>query len=230
MHPSTAILVFTRSAKEESREKNFAGDGNSGLNLSISTRFISRTIREVRKSRIPYFIISSDRQRGSSFGERLTNAFGEIFAAGFENVISVGNDSPQLNAAILRAAAQSLEVNKVVLGPDERGGAYLIGIAKSCFHADAFTSFRWNTAELFAGLLNWSRHSGIKTKVLPPLADVNFSSDLRKLFGSHHAFLPFLKLLQSIFAGAGRSFSEPITRLFIALPPFSLPRRGPPCC
>ena len=101
MNYATAILVFTRTVKEESQEKNFAGNGNAAINLSLSSGFINRTIREVRKSEIPYFIISSDLQRGSSFGERLSNAFTEVFSVGFENVIAIGNDSPQLNAATL---------------------------------------------------------------------------------------------------------------------------------
>jgi len=224
----TAILIFTRTAREEARRKDFSSEGNSAVNLSISTSLINRTVREARKSRIPYFIISSDRQKGTSFGERFTNALKEVFDTGFENVIAIGNDSPQLNGALLQQAEFSLEKNEIVLGPDRRGGAYLIGISKKYFQEEILKNFRWNTSDLFSDFTSWIEEENISHEILNELSDINSASDLRFILERKNISFSFLRTLQSILASAIISSEE---KLFPFVNPFlrlDNSRRGPP--
>jgi len=225
---STAILVFTRTAKEEAHQKLFVRSENAVINISISAHFISRTIREVRKSGIPYFIVSSERQHGDSFGERLTNAFAQIFDLGFEKVIAVGNDSPQLNASLLKVAADSLIKNDLVLGPDRRGGTYLIGTTKNYFDADAFRRFSWKTPNLFSDLVSWSEHVGCRLELLQELVDVNTIADFNLLLRNKNISSSFLHRLHSVLASILNSTADRIVPFYFS--PYRLAEhfRGPP--
>jgi len=225
---STAILVFTRTPGEEVHNKTFTEARSSGINLSISAHFINRTIREVKRSRIPYFIISSDKQHGNSFGERLSNAFSEVFALGFERVIAVGNDAPQLNASLLQSAAQSLIEKELVLGPDQRGGTYLIGISKSCFKTETLKQFSWNTTELFSDFICWSNNSSLDVEILAELTDVNTIADFNRLLRNKKIAISLLQQLQSIIASSIVSVVESSIQFYIPYCRYALARRGPP--
>jgi len=93
------------------------------------------------------------KQQGQDFSSRITQAFSDLFAQGYEKVISIGNDSPDLTTAHIETALQKLEENELVLGPSADGGAYLIGIHKSHFNAAAFKALPWQQENLFAELV-----------------------------------------------------------------------------
>jgi hypothetical protein len=225
---STAILLFTRTPKEEAHHKFFTQAGNSDINLSISTSLINRSVREVRKSGIPYFIIASDKQQGDSFRERLTNAFAEIFALGFERVIAVGNDSPQLNASVLKVAADSLRKNDLVLGPDQRGGTYLIGMARKCFDPAAFQEFRWNTSNLFSDFVAWGKENFCHLEILAELSDINTITDFNLLLRNKKISFSLLHQLQSLLASVMNSIADRITPFYLSLFRLNIGFRGPP--
>ncbi len=89
------------------------------------------------------------KQQGHDFASRFTQAFTDLFAQGYEKVISIGNDSPDLTAKHIKTALQKLEKNELVIGPSEDGGAYLIGVHKSHFNAAVFEAFPWQQENLF---------------------------------------------------------------------------------
>jgi hypothetical protein len=229
MLQQTAILLFTRTADDEGRHKRFVQDGNSLVNQSLATGFINRTIGELKKSGFPFFIISSERQVGNSFGERLTNAFLQVFHLGFEHVIAVGNDAPQLNTGLLNQAASLLQEQKLVVGPDKRGGAYLIGLSKNSFDAEALNRIHWNTTQVSSELIEWMQNASMAYSTLNSITDINGSSELTFLLRSKIFFSRFFQKLRSILASAVSLSSY--TELFLAYQPGTCApsRRGPPC-
>jgi glycosyltransferase A (GT-A) superfamily protein (DUF2064 family) len=67
----------------------------------------------------------------------------QIFAHGYERIIVVGSDCPQISAYdILQASALLLEAH-AVLGPATDGGMYLIGVRRSAFSASDFLDVPW---------------------------------------------------------------------------------------
>lgn len=227
-HSNTAILLFTRNASEEARIKCFVPHGNSLINQSIATGFISRTIRELKKSGYPLFIISSERQVGNSFGERFSNAFTEVFRLGFEQVIAVGNDAPQLNSAVIQHAASMLNEQKLVIGPDKRGGAYLIGLTHSSFDAAALRSIHWNTPVVFSELTDWMFQAAADYSILDAMADINTGSELTSLLQSKILLTRFFQKLRSILASAVPVATIADTCLSVLFSSSAHSRRGPP--
>ena len=69
-------------------------------------------------------------QEGNDLGERMQHAFKQSFDSGYERVIGVGSDLPDLNAEIMTEALNKLKNHDTVFGPSEDGGYYIIGMNK----------------------------------------------------------------------------------------------------
>jgi Uncharacterized protein conserved in bacteria len=69
-------------------------------------------------------------QRDGSFGERLFFAAEDLFKCGFDSVCLIDSDSPTVPASSFGQAMDllSLPGDRVVLGPTDDGGYYLIGL------------------------------------------------------------------------------------------------------
>lgn len=158
MHQSTAILFFSRTAKVESLSKPFV-TANKQQDVLIKELLIKKTLSVINKTGIPYFFFDEHLQTGNSFGERLSGAMQYIFSEGFENIIAIGNDCPLLKTKHIINAEKLLGTHPMVLGKDNHGGAYLIGISKSVFEQEKFCALRWQSKFLFGDLLDFSPHA-----------------------------------------------------------------------
>jgi hypothetical protein len=65
-------------------------------------------------------------QSGRGFAERFENAIETIAQLGYDEIVAVGRDCPGLRALDIEQAFAELASKKLVLGPDHRGGCYLI--------------------------------------------------------------------------------------------------------
>ena len=70
-------------------------------------------------------------QTGATFAERLENATATLAALGYDEIVMIGRDCPELCAHDIRTAFAQLAHKRLVLGPDHRGGCYLIGFRAS---------------------------------------------------------------------------------------------------
>tara|TARA_R110000868_G_scaffold4402_1_gene27653 strand:- start:4829 stop:5521 length:693 start_codon:yes stop_codon:yes gene_type:complete len=188
----TAILIFANSSKEEVKHKLFAKD------YKLFDTLTSLTYKSVKKSKLPYYHYSEKQQEGNTFGERFTNAIQSVFDKGYENVITIGNDTPKLKASHLIEAEHQLKNNKTVIGPSVDGGFYLMGINKLQFNAKQFYNLPWQTSNLRKSLLNFIASNQSKVvSFLPVLRDIDSIQDIKKLV--NHAFILPKKLLVVFF-------------------------------
>lgn len=66
------------------------------------------------------------RQAGRNFAARFENAVERIAQLGYDEIVAIGRDCPGLRASDIERAFSELASKKLVLGPDHRGGCYLI--------------------------------------------------------------------------------------------------------
>jgi uncharacterized protein len=87
-------------------------------------------------------------QRGDEFGERLFCASQDLFRLGFESVCLINSDSPTVPARLFDEAVEVLSRpgDRVVLGPSDDGGYYLIGLKK--LHRRIFEEIAWSTEKV----------------------------------------------------------------------------------
>lgn len=176
MTTKTAILIFSRSAQAEKKEKKFLPDAQANFNTA---RILIQEIQsKVNATGLPYFFIDESQQQGNTFGEKFAHAFQSIFDQGFNHVISVGNDSPNLTTHFLTTAVKSVQNGDLVLGPNWNDGVYLIGLSKDQFDASSFAVLPWQTSQIGAALDNYAYNQFLQPVYLEKLADINSEEDL----------------------------------------------------
>jgi glycosyltransferase A (GT-A) superfamily protein (DUF2064 family) len=149
---------------------------------------------------LPFFVFSSGQQTGHSFAERFYNAFATVFAQGYDQVIAIGNDCPELKPQDILAAVNLLENQEVVLGPDKAGGIYLLGLTRRVFKTcSSFATIRWNTAAVLSDAISFFL-SQAKPFVLPTkYRDINSARALKIAFKQKLFHSAIYKILQRLF-------------------------------
>ena len=118
MKPSSkAILVFAQSASRDALDKKLPGGE------CIFDHLTRQTIHKAKRTGLPVFHFDEEMQEGTSFGERLSGAMKSLFDKGFESLVVIGNDSPDLSTSVLRKAVSAFDRKKAVLGPSDDGAS-----------------------------------------------------------------------------------------------------------
>ncbi len=198
---NTAILVFIRTEEKEARAKTFHSKIGKKGNRQIASRLNQNIIRTARKTDIPTFILSSEYQKGSCFGEKLANGFEDVFNKGFKNVIALGNDCLTITSKLIKFSAERLNDNEAVVGETTDGGTYLIGLSKKTFFKSDFANLCWETDFLFEDLKAYLNRINAQSHFLPIARDIDSEGDFRTALADYSAFNVFRKSLESIIAG-----------------------------
>lgn len=224
-----ALLLFTRTPEEEVRHKNLLPNSSLEKQKLVITKLIQESQQVLEQTGLPYFICTSAEQVGETFAERLYAAFAGLFAKGYQKVIAIGNDCPQLKPNDILQAAACFQQQELVLGPDNDGGVYLFGLSRTAFNTCAsFNDIRWSTNQVLSDLATLFRLSEAALRVLPQYQDLNNPGDLqralyRKLFRAPVIlFLKYLLNLLNTYIRIGRVYiiiSPHQSKVFFRGPP-----------
>jgi rSAM/selenodomain-associated transferase 1 len=120
-------------------------------------------------------------ERVEGFGRSLLHAAQALFAAGHDAVCLLNSDSPTLPTRLLVDAAAALAApgGRVVLGPAEDGGYYMIGMKAP--HAPLFGDIAWSTESVAAATRERARELGLPVVELEAWYDVDDAASLRRL-------------------------------------------------
>jgi glycosyltransferase A (GT-A) superfamily protein (DUF2064 family) len=120
-------------------------------------------------------------QRGDKFGERLYFAIEDLFKFGFDTVCLIDSDSPTVPAENFAEAVELLSTSddRVVLGPSDDGGYYLIGVKKP--HRHLFEQIDWSTERVLNQTIQRATEIGLEVKLLPSGYDIDDGASLRRL-------------------------------------------------
>ncbi|MBN1548744.1 MAG: TIGR04282 family arsenosugar biosynthesis glycosyltransferase [Syntrophaceae bacterium] len=120
-------------------------------------------------------------QRGNDLGERMDQVFREVFAAGFQTVVLIGSDAPDLPAEFVTEAFDALTNHDAVIGPASDGGYYLIGFHRAAFREDLFTQIPWSVPETFSAQMKRFRDCSLRVYILPVWQDIDTLADLTNM-------------------------------------------------
>ena len=117
-------------------------------------------------------------QRGDGFGERLLATAEDLLACGYGSVCLIDSDSPTVPAVAFEQAVAELARpgDRIVLGPSNDGGYYLIGLKRA--HAEPFANITWSTAAVYTETIAAAKAASIETIVLPLWYDVDDAATL----------------------------------------------------
>jgi rSAM/selenodomain-associated transferase 1 len=119
--------------------------------------------------------------RVQGFGRCLLQAAQALFARGHQSVCLLNSDSPTLPTALLSQAARVLAEadDRVVLGPAEDGGYYVIGLKAP--HAALFEDIAWSTDKVAGQTRDRARNLGLEVFELAAWYDVDDHASLLRL-------------------------------------------------
>jgi glycosyltransferase A (GT-A) superfamily protein (DUF2064 family) len=120
-------------------------------------------------------------QRGDTFGDRLDSAIEDLFKCGFDAACLIDSDSPTVPAEHFAQAVDLLSSgdDRVVLGPSDDGGYYLIGMKNR--HRRLFEQIDWSTEQVFEQTIQRATEIGLEVKLLPTGYDVDDGVSLLRL-------------------------------------------------
>ncbi|CAL2103987.1 conserved protein of unknown function [Tenacibaculum sp. 190130A14a] len=185
----TAIMLFAFSSEKEANRKVFEESEQLFQQLN------RKTLLKAQKTNVDVVVITEEHQIGATFGERFANAIQSVFNKGYEQIITLGNDSPNLKTSHLLKALHSLQNDEAALGPSFDGGTYLIALKRTDFVFDSFKNISWNTFKVFSELKSYFATQNTHVRVLSYLADIDSRKDV---FFYIHQFKKSISFLQEL--------------------------------
>ncbi len=221
----TAIILFADLPEFEARAKSFSGFSSQKVTRKISSVLTQHFYQLAKQTTATTFLVDTFHQNGNGFGERIANAFADIYAKGFENVICIGNDCPALSLSQLQDAISQTEKGKVVLGPSQDGGAYLIGIPKNKFDKNGFSAIKWQTKQAFRNLIGLFKALNSSVFKSPVLKDIDSEKDLYSYFKENLLVKVLLDIINKLKPKNTLYLHISFLRLTLSQ---TFPPRGPP--
>lgn len=131
-------------------------------------------------------------RRGNTLEHVLLGATRQLLGQGHDGVVLINGDSPTLPPLIITAAIAALRRpgDRLVLGPADDGGYYLIGLKTP--HTQLFRDIPWSTPAVFSTTIERACDIGLEVALLPRWYDVDDFETLQVLLGEiDSGTLPF---------------------------------------
>ena len=134
--PTQAVLIFAAAIQKDLALRGLTKRFSDFLQIpsltsdltAIADVHLFTTDKDQSRSKISGGVKASIHiQCGTSFSERLQNAIAKLAQAGYQQIIVIGTDCPELQSRDIKTAFSQLSKYRLVIGPDHRGGCYLIG-------------------------------------------------------------------------------------------------------
>ena len=115
-------------------------------------------------------------QRGKDLGEKMKNIFAELFERGYERVVLMGADIPEVDVKDIDEAFRKKK--DLVFGPTLDGGYYLVGMSK--LHEIVFSpEIKWGTPQVLQETIDILGRNGVEVGFIKTREDIDTEEDLR---------------------------------------------------
>ena len=221
-HPRRCVLLFARAPRAEAAAKGLRG-GEALFALSQSR--VRAAVDAL--SGVELVLVPPAAQAGADFGGKLEAAFRDAAHHGYEEIIAVPGDVPEVTAQDLASAFRALSGSDIVLGPSSDGGVWLIGLrAEAVVLSDLFERIPWRTPHVRDALVA----NAPEAVLLDELVDIDRRGDALRMRG-HTRVASDFELAAALDGLLGASFPiRPFATAPASLPPLSPPpaSRAPP--
>ncbi len=184
------LIVFVKNAKLGKVKTRLAKTIGDEKALAVYKQLLDLTegcIKKVLAEKRVYFseeieeenwtCSSKYAQEGNDLGERMFKAFDHGFSQGYEKIVLIGSDLPEISPAVIQNGFDLLGNNDLVFGPAVDGGYYLVGMKKP--QKFVFENKPWSLPELLDTTLTELKEKGISFSLLKTLNDIDTFDDLK---------------------------------------------------
>ena len=106
------------------------------------------------------------------------HAIQHAFDEGYQKVVLIGSDLPDMNEKLIDRAFAELDTNDLVIGPAIDGGYYLIGMKEP--NEALFDELPWSTSDVLNATLQIVKEQQLSIAMLPRLNDIDTIEDLNQ--------------------------------------------------
>ncbi len=170
-----AILVFESSDLDEATKKW------PKRSKELFDAMTSRALTQAKATQLPVYHYHNDLQRGDDFGQRISNSCQDLFDEGYDYVIAIGNDCPQITTSLILEAKGHLTDGNDVIAPATDGGFNLIGLQRARFNKTLFEQLPWQTDELYAETVAYFSAFGHALSTLTTYGDIDSIADVKRI-------------------------------------------------
>ena len=186
-----ALVIFTRNpelGKCKTRLAKVVGDKSALKIYKYLLQHTANVSKEVDADRFVFYsesiqdndiwddsFFNKKLQYGNDLGERMQNAFQQLFDSNYKNVIIIGSDLLDLNSAIINKTFSLINEYDAVIGPAKDGGYYLLGLKAA--NPKLFKNKEWGTETVRRDTLNDLKNSTVFT--LDELNDIDTFEDMK---------------------------------------------------
>lgn len=225
MSDALALLVFARPIADDAARKRLTSPARQ--NQRVFACLNQQVTKTATATGLPVLHSADLIQHRGSFGEQISGALQAVFDLGYGRVLVVGNDCPGLSPAVLLGAADALRDAPVVLGPDRRGGLYLLGLARDAFDQNQLAQLPWQTPALCRATRR--AFADCTVTELPRLGDVNHLADLQAYHPADAGVGVFVGALLALLVQPVKPGFFPVRQWLMAVSgPGTNALRGPP--
>jgi rSAM/selenodomain-associated transferase 1 len=119
------------------------------------------------------------RQTGNSLGERMTEAFNQLFALGIERVILTGSDIPGIDISLIQSAIAAIDEYDTVIAPALDGGYCLVASKRDRFNSTIFRDIPWSTSRVLSSTRARCHAADLSYMLLDPRRDIDTLDDIQ---------------------------------------------------
>ena len=191
MRQSNILIIFAKNlvhGKVKTRLGASIGDDHAFEIYKKLLQYTKAVVQNVDADKIVYYSDEVEladmwdvgflkaKQQGADLGEKMMNAFKDVFQNGYTSVVIIGTDCPSLNQQIIHTAFEDLNQKDIVIGPAYDGGYYLLGM--KLLHENLFQNIAWSTKTVFETTIAICNQFNLSYSVLPLLHDIDEEKDL----------------------------------------------------
>lgn len=186
-----ALIIFTKNPELGKCKTRLAQTIGDEAALNIYKFLLEHTASVSKEALADKYVFYSDnikkndlwdpdifrkkRQQGIDLGERMENAFSELFLLGYDKVVIIGSDLLDLKTEHIDMAFKQLNENDVVIGPAKDGGYYLLGI--KTLSSKIFKNKLWGASNVLKDTLNDIKNNSFS--LLEELNDIDTFDDIK---------------------------------------------------
>ncbi|GIZ10150.1 TIGR04282 family arsenosugar biosynthesis glycosyltransferase [Flavobacterium sp. UMI-01] len=189
---NNALIIFTRNpelGKVKTRLAQSIGDEKA---LQVYRDLLQHTMEQTQSIACDKYvfydtqIIENDiwdnncfhkrLQATGDLGNKMEAAFDYLFELGYKKCIIIGSDLFDLTSDLIEKAFQMLDKKKIIIGPAQDGGYYLLGLKK--MKKGLFQNKEWGTPSVLADTL--SEINIAQVYFLITLNDIDTLDDLKQ--------------------------------------------------
>lgn len=203
--PKHCTLLFLRAPEKGRVKTRLAATLGEDITLTLYRLFVKDILETLTQAGYPVILCGYPEEKlagistwlgpalpcwsqfGNDLGGKMANAFSRAFSEGFDRVVLVGSDIPDLPPRIIRDAFSALGKEGAALGPATDGGYYLIAFRRSAFLPEAFKNISWSTGQVLAQTLAVFSDNGTPVRLLEQWRDIDTLEDIKALSARHPA-------------------------------------------